>query len=144
MLVSGSYDQTIRIWDRQGSPQRVITGHRAGIVALAVSPTLVQGRLTFASCDQQQQVRIWDLACAETIHCWDEPAGKITQLQYSPDGKTLIGANRDGYLRLWDVQSGLVIQTFALPKPYSNTNIAEVMGITAAQKQALRTLGAVE
>lgn len=144
MLVSGSSDQTIRLWDRQGSPQQVLTGHRAGIVALAVSPTLVQGRLTFASCDQQQQVRIWDLAGAETILCWDEPAGRITQLQYSPDGKTLIGANRDGYLRLWDVQSGLVIQTLALPTPYSHTNIAEAMGITAAQKQALRTLGAIE
>jgi len=143
-LVSGGYDQTIRLWDQQAGTQRVLTGHRAGIVALAMSPTLQQGRLTFASCDQQQQVRIWDLARGETIHCWHESAGKVTQLQYSPDGTILMGANEEGYLRLWDVQSGLAIQTLELPKPYTNTYITDIEGITAAQKQSLRALGAIE
>lgn len=69
--------------------------------------------------------------------------GEIHKLTYSPDGRTLAGANQQGYIRLWDVQTGSAIQTLQIPKPYAGTDITGVTGITPAQKTALLALGAI-
>lgn len=143
-LVSGSNDQTIRIWDRNGQPLQVLTGHTSHLMALAVNPRMVNGRQTFASCDGDQHLRLWDLASGELLHAWQEPKGEIYKLIYSPNGKLLAGANRDGYLRLWDGQTGAVIKTLQVTKPYAGTVIDRVSGITAAQMAALRALGAID
>ncbi|MEZ4860215.1 MAG: BTAD domain-containing putative transcriptional regulator [Caldilineaceae bacterium] len=143
-LVSSGSDRTLRIWACNGETHRVLMGHTHQVEALAVSPCFVGGRLTLASCDLGQQVRIWDFATGETLHAWHEPSGEIYQVAYSPDGKTLAGANRDGYIRLWDVQTGAVVETLRITKPYAGTNITDVTGLTAVQRQVLRALGAVE
>ena len=53
----------------------------------------------------------------------------IVALQFSPDAKGVIGASFDGALRLWDVASGSIEQTFSGQS--SGANVAVVQGGTA-------------
>ena len=48
----------------------------------------------------------------------------------------------DGTIRLWDLATGKIKQLLRPQRPYEDMNIANVTGLTAAQKDALIALGA--
>ena len=49
---------------------------------------------------------LWDLACrAESRVRWRGPE-KFTSVEFSPDGRTLAGADEDGSITLWDAATG--------------------------------------
>ena len=56
-MVSGSNDDTIKIWDVQtGTPLRTLKAHKADINSVAFSPDGV----TFASGSKDNIIRLWD------------------------------------------------------------------------------------
>ena len=58
-LVSGSYDQAVRLWDVQtGAHLQVMMGHQSEIRQVTYSPD----GLLIASCSGDCEVRIWDAA----------------------------------------------------------------------------------
>ncbi|MEZ4736521.1 MAG: hypothetical protein R3E79_56260 [Caldilineaceae bacterium] len=63
---------------------------------------------------------------------------------FSPDGRYFLSSGIDGAARLWDVETGKCVHTFHAPVPYEGMNISGVTGISAAQRAALKALGAVE
>lgn len=59
----------------------------------------------------------------------------------------LVSGSDDGTIRYWDVapgHDGTCLQTLAMDDPCSHMNIAGAIGISAAQRGALKALGAVE
>jgi WD40 repeat protein len=73
-------------------------------------------------------------------------------LAYSPAGDLLASCSQDGSVKLWDTHSyspsskGLYecIETFRVPRPYEGVDITGIHGLTDAQKETLRILGAVD
>ena len=58
-IVSGSADQTVRLWDRAGEPLGPpLTGHKAPVTSVAITP---DGQ-TIVSGSADQTVRLWDRA----------------------------------------------------------------------------------
>jgi WD40 repeat protein len=56
--VSGSYDNTLRVWDlKENQPPRVLEGHSAGIQAVALAP---DGRYAVSG-SSDNSLRVWDL-----------------------------------------------------------------------------------
>jgi len=47
-------------------------------------------------------------------------------------------------MKLWDVETGTCIKTLQGLRPYEGMNITGVKGLTAAQKEGLKALGAIE
>jgi WD40 repeat protein len=60
-VASGSYDRTVRLWDRTGEERATLRGHTDRIWAVAFSPT---GR-TLASGSEDKTVKIWNLSTAK-------------------------------------------------------------------------------
>lgn len=75
------------------------------------------GRFTSASAWAQDQKRVAVASAGRRIHLWDAAEvriervlegvdGRVVQLDFTPDGKTLLALSDDGELRLWDPDSG--------------------------------------
>jgi eukaryotic-like serine/threonine-protein kinase len=52
-------------------------------------------------------VRVWDVTRGVMLNELRQNAGEIVVLAFSPDGKTLLTASRDGTARFLDAESGI-------------------------------------
>ncbi|MBM4114546.1 MAG: hypothetical protein FJ252_01560, partial [Phycisphaerae bacterium] len=104
-LASGSWDNTIRLWDAAtgkplGEPLR---GHKDFVNSVAFSPD----GTTLASGSFDGTIRRWDAATGKPI---GEPlrghTKSIESIAFSPDGKTLASGSFDDTIRLWDAATG--------------------------------------
>jgi WD40 repeat protein len=77
------------------------------IRAMAFSP---DAKLLAASSDNQ--MHLWDWGTSHEV-TFTGHAGRVTTVQFSPDGKRLVTASLDGTAKLWDVHSGKPVATFA-------------------------------
>jgi WD40 repeat protein len=139
LLASGSSDQTVRVWSvKTGHCLKTLHGHQNGVCSVAFGS---EGELASASLDQT--VRLWHLdteTCRQTLPVFTYSIRSTIAIC----DRTLANGNQDGTIQLWDMDSGDCLQTFNPDRPYQATNIADMTGINAAQRSALKILGAIE
>ena len=102
ILVSGSYDGTVRLWDVASHHQigRPLIGHDREIYSVAFS----SDDKTLASAGDDGTVRLWDVATHRQIGSpLNGHHGEVNSVAFSPDGNTLASAGDDGTVQLWDV-----------------------------------------
>jgi len=140
-LASGSEDRTIFLWDGEtGHQRKVLTGHSKRVWSVAFSP---DSRL-LASGSADQTIRLWDLHTGQVLHTLAGHTNPVNWVAFSPDGETLASSSADETIRLWEVQTGTHLKILRSDRPYERMNIRGVIGLTEAQKAALKALGAVE
>lgn len=105
MLISGSYDSTVKIWDlNTGEEIRTLTGHGSGIRCLQFDD---KGKLMTGSLDNTLKLWNWRTgACLRTFQA--HTAGIIT-LHFV--GRYVASGSMDKTVRVWDSESK---QTFLL------------------------------
>ncbi|MBD3885445.1 serine/threonine protein kinase [Phormidium tenue FACHB-886] len=107
-LISGSADQTIKVWDAAtGAELKTLSGHTSFINALAISP---DGK-TLASGSADLTVRIWDLASGSLLATLSGHKGFVNALHFSPDGQTLASGSADKTIKLWELATGKELRT---------------------------------
>jgi len=140
-LASGGDDGTIKLWHaKTGELLRVFEGHQAIVWATDFSP---DGSL-LASGSDDQTVNLWNAHTGELLQTLELHQGRVNSLSFTPDGKMLATGSADETIRLWRVATGECLMTLRAPRPYENMNITDVQGLTEAQKESLKALGAVE
>ncbi|MEM7064696.1 MAG: BTAD domain-containing putative transcriptional regulator [Cyanobacteria bacterium P01_B01_bin.77] len=140
-LVSGGDDGTIKLWHAQtGELLKTFEGHQAIVWATNFSP---DGSI-LASGSDDQTIKLWDTKTGELIRTLDAHQGRVNSVFFSSDGQTLASGSADETIRLWDVATGQGLKTLRAPRPYEGMNITDVQGLTEAQKESLKALGAVE
>lgn len=104
-IVSGSNDETLRVWDaKTGAPIGMpLRGHTAAVLSVAFSPD--GSRIVSGSSDRT--LRLWDgnsgrpVGAALRGHTWE-----VWNAAFSPDGLLIASVGRDGTLRRWDARTG--------------------------------------
>jgi WD40 repeat protein len=86
----------------------------------------------------------WDLERKQCVFVREAHRGTIQSLRRSPDGKQLASCGDDGAIRLWDLEHGRPLQTLRRDRPYERLDITGIQGLTEAQRESLRGLGAFE
>jgi WD40 repeat protein len=107
-IVSGSSDQTLRVWDAT-SGERVLTleGHGGAVLACAVS---ADGRRIVSGSDDHT-LRVWDATSGESVLTLEGHRGAVRACAVSPDGRRIVSGSSDQTLRVWDATSGESVLT---------------------------------
>ncbi len=116
ILVSGSADQTIKLWDLKTHHElKTLRGHQSIIETVIFTPD--QKFLISASWDYT--IRIWDSKTGGQITQFKEHSGWINCLTISPDSKTLISGSADKTIKIWELPEGIIKHNIKL----ENNNI---------------------
>lgn len=105
-LVSGAWDNTVRVWDVQsGAEQAILEGHNSFVESVAFSP---DGQ-SILSGSMDTSVRLWALNTNTQLHAFSarENTGHsnvITSVAFSPDGRFFASSSRydPQLVILWD------------------------------------------
>jgi serine/threonine protein kinase len=102
-IVSGSEDETVKVWDAHtGQETLTLKGHTGTVQSVAFSPD--GQRIVSGSWDQT--LKMWDAqtgreTCTLKGHGW-----AVTGVAFSPDGKRIVSASWDQTVKVWDAQLG--------------------------------------
>jgi WD40 repeat protein len=144
-LISGSADGVIKIWRiDDGHCLHTLQAHQGPVLSVSVHP---EGD-RFASSGTDAVIRFWALAQAQCCYQVQGHDRWVRFLSYSCDGQMLASCSQDQTIKLWQPPSQTAppcaLKTLRIPRPYEGMAIAQVTGLTAAQKATLMMLGAIE
>ena len=119
-IVSGSGDETMRVWDLTDASCRMITietqttastaptaggsnpqNQDAGVTAVSISP---DGSMVAAG-SLDSVIRIWDVASGILLDSLRGHRDSVYSVAFTPDGKGIISGSLDKSLKLWDLSS---------------------------------------
>jgi WD40 repeat protein len=98
-LATGSYDGTVRIWDRASASQTAtLIGHTSAVTSVAISPD----GSWLATGSDDRSVRIWDRATGKQTATLIGHTSPVTSVAISTDGTWLATSSYDRSVRIWD------------------------------------------
>ncbi|KAG8780670.1 hypothetical protein FRC15_009348 [Serendipita sp. 397] len=104
-VLSGSYDNTVRMWDAETGQQHVssLEGHDSRVRAMAFSP---DGRWVVSG-SSDKTLRIWDVETGQQYgSSLEDHHGQVQSVAFSPDGRRIVSGSFDKTVRIWDVETG--------------------------------------
>jgi WD40 repeat protein len=109
-ILSGSYDKTIKIWDKStGECVRTLRGHDG-----VVKNVIVDGdRIISGSHDTT--IKIWNKTTGDCLQTLDDHRDEISCLII--DGDRIISGSADAAIRIWDKGTGECLHTLQGQKP---------------------------
>ena len=133
ILVSGSDDKTITIWDLStGQELRTLTGHSESVNSVAISPDgqiLVSSSHTVVSVrtvvnynseshtavmgnvyNTINKIKIWQLSTGQELRTLEGDAS-VLSLAISPDGQILVSGSADNTIKIWQLSTGEELRT---------------------------------
>lgn len=139
-LASASYDQTVRLWDVDSRKcLHTLAEHTAPVLAVVFGS---DDRLITTGFDQT--LRVWDTRTGQCCRVMQGHASHVSTLSLDSNSKTVYSGSFDETIRLWDIETGECLKILRPPRPYEQMNIAHVVGLTTAERENLKSLGAVE
>jgi WD40 repeat protein len=139
MLASGGIDSQILLWNIDtGELCHTLTGHTGWILSLVYSP---DGQWLFSGASDDT-IKVWSIATGLCINTLIGHQSWVWSVAVSPCGGFLASASEDETIKIWDLTDGRVVSTRRACRPYEGMNISGIKGLTKAQIDSLRVLGA--
>jgi WD40 repeat protein len=154
-LITSSYDRTIKFWNiSSGECTQTLIGHNGSVLPIALSA----GGQYLASGSLDQTIRVWDTSSSECIQILQGHKGIVVDVLFcSTDilfgstipestlpNEVLLSGSFDETIKMWDINTGECLKTLRAPRPYEKMNITNITGLTEAEKENLKYLGAIE
>jgi WD40 repeat protein len=139
LLASGSHDRTIRIWDVQSGECLKVLSCDTRVWSICFS---ADGR-TLAS-GSHETLSFWDVRSGDCLATISGHPGEVYATTFLGSSSILASSGQDGAIKLWNAQTHELIRTLRDKRPYEHLNITGMTGLSDAQKETLKALGAIE
>ena len=100
-IVSGSDDETIKIWDiKTAECLNTLLGHSETVSSVTISPDgkyIVSGSI-------DKTIKIWDIKTAECLNTLEGHSSYVESVTISPDGKYIVSGSHDKTRKIWDIK----------------------------------------
>jgi WD40 repeat protein len=137
-----------------GREQASITAQTDQLRCLAISPDgrilAAGGRPQLPAAIEDNAVHLWDMATGRLLFDLRGHGRQIRSIVFSPDGRRVVTAGDDQFVRIWDAESGVELQRFKEVCPvqcvaYTPDSAALVWGTQSGQLARLQLVtGQVE
>ena len=107
IVASGSYDNTVRLWDVGAGTTRATLNHPGNVTTVSFSPN----GSTLASGASDGNVRLWAAKTGKHIATLEGHTGGVRSIEFSPAGSSLASGSYDNTVRLWRIGTGETIST---------------------------------
>ncbi|KAH8674523.1 hypothetical protein BGZ60DRAFT_468818 [Tricladium varicosporioides] len=108
IVASGSYDNTVRLWDAStGAALQTLEGHSNWVMSVAYSP---DGNIV-ASGSYDNTVRLWNADTGMTLQTLEGHSRGVMSVAFSPGGNIVASGSYDNTVRLWSADTGMTLQT---------------------------------
>jgi WD40 repeat protein/tRNA A-37 threonylcarbamoyl transferase component Bud32 len=102
-IVSGSEDETLKVWDAEtGQEMLTLKGHSGYVIGVAFSP---DGRRIVSGSDDMT-LKVWDAETGQEIRTLGGHSDYVTSVAFSPDGRRIVSGSEDNTLKVWDAETG--------------------------------------
>ncbi len=102
-IASGSWDQTVQIWDATvGDKLTIYRKHTDQVFAVAWSPDSTR----IASGSWDKTVQIWDATSGQLLRIYQQHTDRLYAVAWSPDGTRIASGGNDTTVHVWNVISG--------------------------------------
>jgi U3 small nucleolar RNA-associated protein 15 len=119
LLVSGSYDQTVRLWDaRTGGKAVMVFKHAAPIESVLPMPS---GTAVLASADNV--ISVLDIVAAKPIQMLRNHQKTVTALSLANNGERLISGALDGHVKVFETTGWNVVGGLKYPSPILSLSV---------------------
>ncbi len=108
LLVSGSLDDTIRVWNWETEKLTyTLEGHPRGVNHVTLDPA---GK-TLVSCGDDATVRLWDLAEGSLLHTLKGHLRDINSVAVGEKSPLVASGSEDSTIKLWSLDRGTLLRT---------------------------------
>ena len=140
-VLTASPDGTVKRWDASvGQCLATVPYSADNVDWMVFSP---DGAL-LATASDDPTVSLWNASTGVRLFILQGHADRIGPMAFSPDSALLASSSEDGTIRLWDARTGAWLKTLRGERLYEGMNITGATGLTDAQRESLKALGAVE
>jgi len=102
VLVSGSVDKTVKLWEvATGTLLHTLLAHSQQVWVVTTSP---DGKM-LGSAGGDGKINLWEVSTGYWLHTIESLSSWVISLAFSPDSKTLASGSQDGTITLWDVEN---------------------------------------
>jgi len=106
--VSGSVDDTVRLWDlKTGRCLQTLEGHTSTVESVSVTP---DGKRAVSGSDDKT-LRVWNLETGRCLRTLEGHTREVQSISVTPDGKRAVSGGNDKTLRVWDLETGRCLWT---------------------------------
>ena len=113
LLLTGSYDQTVKIWDPRAPFNAVMSfKHAAPVETVLPMPS---GTAVLAAADNQ--ISVLDLVAARPLHLIQNHQKTITSLCLASNNTRLVSGGLDGHLKVFETSAWNVVYGSKYPSP---------------------------
>uniref|UniRef100_M4BFV4 WD40 repeat-containing protein SMU1 n=1 Tax=Hyaloperonospora arabidopsidis (strain Emoy2) TaxID=559515 RepID=M4BFV4_HYAAE len=100
-LVTGGYDQSVRLWDiATGAVVKTFRGHFASVCDVQFN----RHANFVVSASKDGTIRLWDILSGLCVHTLRQTLGEVTSISMASNGYTLLSGSRNNSNRLWDLR----------------------------------------
>ncbi|WP_432737413.1 methyltransferase domain-containing protein [Maridesulfovibrio sp. FT414] len=137
-IASSSEDKSVIIWDLETDAHTIMNGHTGYVTSVTFDNT---GNFII-SCSKDNSIRVWDLKTQECCHIFNNHQSGVWSVSCDPKTNFIISGSEDGTIKAFSLSPYRLEKNYSSNRPYQDTDITGVSGLSPAQLRTLERLGA--